>query len=128
MGIKLYILATKEIYKEADKLDISVSNVKYIIYHFLSITKKYDWERLAFMVVTATVPKNICSLVVQIHLTDIPHQAHEYFVLIGIGNVIFTLPNHLAVSALTNLATGAIEVKNFNDKVRSYIIAKKVEG
>ena len=124
----MYLQATKEIYKEADKLDISVSNVKYIIYHFLSINKKYDWERLAFMVVTATVPKNIFSLVVQIHLTDIHHQGHGYFVLTGIGNVIFILPNHLAVSALTNLATGAIEVKKFNDKVRSYIIAKKVEG
>ena len=41
MGIKLYILATKEIYKEADKLDISVSNVKDIIYNFLSLANKY---------------------------------------------------------------------------------------
>ena len=38
-GIKNYILETREIDKEADKLDISVSNDKEIIYHFLNIAK-----------------------------------------------------------------------------------------
>ena len=36
-GIKLYLQATKEIDTEADKLDISVSNAKYIIDSFLSL-------------------------------------------------------------------------------------------
>ena len=45
-GIKLYLQATKEIYKESDKLDISVFNAKDIIYHFLSISNKYGWRRL----------------------------------------------------------------------------------
>ena len=38
-GIKIYLQATKEIGKRDDKLDISVSNVKDIIYHFISLTK-----------------------------------------------------------------------------------------
>ena len=41
-GIKLYIQAKKEIYKKCNKLDISFSNAKYIIYHFISLAKKYE--------------------------------------------------------------------------------------
>ena len=33
-GIKLYLQSTKKIDKEYDKLDVSFSNDKYIIYHF----------------------------------------------------------------------------------------------
>ena len=40
-GIKIYLQATKEIDKEAYKLDGSVSNSKVIIDHFLSLAKKY---------------------------------------------------------------------------------------
>ena len=39
--LKLYIQATKEIDKEAEKLDILVSNAKDIIDNFLSLTNKY---------------------------------------------------------------------------------------
>ena len=45
-GIKLYLQGTKEIDKEADKLDISVSNAKYIVGHFLSLANKYGWVAL----------------------------------------------------------------------------------
>ena len=38
-GIKVYIQAKKQIDKEPDKLDISVSNVKEIIDHFLGLAK-----------------------------------------------------------------------------------------
>ena len=58
-GIKMYLQETKDIDKEADKLDISVSNAKDIIDHFLSIAKKYDSGRLAFMVQTGAVPNAI---------------------------------------------------------------------
>ena len=58
-GIKPYIQATKEIGKENDKLNISVSNVKYIIYHFLNLTKEYGWICLAFMVETGAFPKEM---------------------------------------------------------------------
>ena len=51
-GIKLYFWATNKIDRETDKLDISVSNPKEIIEHFLSFDKKYVWGRLAFMVGT----------------------------------------------------------------------------
>ena len=37
--IKIYLQATKAIGKRDDKLDISVSNVKDIIYHLISLTK-----------------------------------------------------------------------------------------
>ena len=39
-GLKIYLQSTKEIYKESDKLYISVSNAKYIIDHFISLSKK----------------------------------------------------------------------------------------
>ena len=58
-GLKLYLQETKDIDKEADKLDISVSNAKDIIDHFLSIANKYGWGRLELMVQTGAVPKNI---------------------------------------------------------------------
>ena len=41
--IKLYIQAKIEIYKEADKLYITVSNTKAIIDPFLSLENKYSW-------------------------------------------------------------------------------------
>ena len=39
-GLKLYLQANKNIDKETDKLDISVSNAKDIIDHFLSLANK----------------------------------------------------------------------------------------
>ena len=56
-GPKIYLQATNEVDKESDKLDISVSNVKDIIYDFLSLCNKYGWGCLAFMVVTDAGPK-----------------------------------------------------------------------
>ena len=50
MGIKLYLQATNDINKETDKLDISASNYKDIVHHFLSLAEKYGWGRLAVMV------------------------------------------------------------------------------
>ena len=38
-GIKLCFQATREIDKETDNLDISVSYTKYIVYHFFSLAK-----------------------------------------------------------------------------------------
>ena len=58
-GIKLYLQTTKDIKKEADKLDISVSNAKYVVQIFLSLAKKYFCRRLAFMVETSAGDKNI---------------------------------------------------------------------
>ena len=49
-GLKLYLQETREIEMEADKLDISVSNTKDSIYHFLSLATKYYWGILAFVV------------------------------------------------------------------------------
>ena len=49
-GLKLHLQATKNIYKESDKLYISVFNEKYIIDHFLGIANKYGWLRLEFAV------------------------------------------------------------------------------
>ena len=40
-GVKLYLQATKYIYKESGNLDISVSNAKDILDNFLSIDNKY---------------------------------------------------------------------------------------
>ena len=50
--LKLYLLEIKQIDKEADTLDISVSNAKYIIDNFLNIANKYSWVHLIFMVET----------------------------------------------------------------------------
>ena len=54
-GVKLYLQATKDIDKETEKLDISVSNAKDIVYYFLSLAKKYVWGRLSCMVNSGTV-------------------------------------------------------------------------
>ena len=97
-GIKLYLQSTKEIDKETDKLDISVFNTKDIIYHFLSLANKYVWERLSWMVGTATCVKNIFRVIEQIQLSKIKEQAHGHFGLLGIGNVTDTLPSHFSVS------------------------------
>ena len=58
-GIKLYFQPTKEKYKEAYKLDISVSNFKYILNYFFSLANKYCWGRFAFMVDTSSGAKNV---------------------------------------------------------------------
>ena len=62
-GIKLHPQETKDIYKETEKLDISVSNAKDIIDHLLSLSKKYGWGRLSFMLGTSDVPRNIFRVV-----------------------------------------------------------------
>ena len=40
--IKLYLKATKEIYKETDNLDVSVSNGEDILDHFIRLDKNMD--------------------------------------------------------------------------------------
>ena len=74
--IKTHPQSTKEVYKEAYKLDISVSNAKDIIDHFLSPSEKYFLGRLSFMVGTGTGAKNIFRQVDQIHIANIYHQVH----------------------------------------------------
>ena len=72
-GIKLYLQATKDIDKEADELDISVSNAKDIIDHFISIANKYVWGRLKFMVYTSAGANNMFRQVEQIQIADMHH-------------------------------------------------------
>ena len=45
-GIKLYVQSTQEIYKEYDKLNISVSNYEDIIIHFLGLAKNMSGNTL----------------------------------------------------------------------------------
>ena len=71
MGIKIYSQETKEIGKETNKLDISFSNAKDTINHFLSISNKYVCVRLAFMVRTDIVAKNIFRVVEKIQIADV---------------------------------------------------------
>ena len=111
-GLKLYLWATKEIDKEAEKLDISVSNAKYIIDHFPSLAKKYGWGSLAFMVYTGAGAMNIFRQVYQIQFADMHHQAHGYFGLIGIGKFWESCPSKPFVSIsstkLSQQCTGII--------------------
>ena len=73
-GLKLYLQASKDIYKESDKLDISVSNEKDIIDHFISLTNKYLWVSLAFMVDTGAGPKKNFLQADQIQIKYMHHQ------------------------------------------------------
>ena len=125
-GLKLYLKSTKEIDKESDKLDISVSNAKDIIDHFLSISNKYGWGRLAFMAQTGAGANIIFRQLEHIQLSYIHHESHGKFVLIGIRNVVNALPNPLVVLYLINVPTSAQEVQNFYDRVFSDMIANEI--
>ena len=104
-GLKLYLLATKEIEKEFDKLNISVSITKEIIDHFLILANKYGRLCLAFIVDTGADANNIFREVDMIQIAYINHKSHVYFGLLGIGNVgDQVLPKNLSVSDLQNLA------------------------
>ena len=85
--------------------------------HFLSLSHKHGWVRLAFMVWTATGKKNILRVVKQIQLDNIQNKSHGYFGLMGIGNHVAPLPNPLTVSANTQLFDGTkakvVEIQNF---------------
>ena len=79
------------------------------------------------MVQSGAVPKNIFRRVEQIKIADIHYQAHGYFGLSGIGNVVNNvLSNPLVVSDLLSLANNPQEVQHFFDRVRSYMIAKAI--
>ena len=65
------------------------------------------------MVDTITGANKIFQQVEKIQIADMHHQAHEYFGLLGMVNVVNqVLPNSLVVSALKNLANNSQEVKN----------------
>ena len=66
----------KKIYKEADKLDISVSNYKDIIDNLLSLANKYSWGLLLLMVNTGLGVKKIFHKVEKIRVAYMHHQAH----------------------------------------------------
>ena len=71
------------------------------------------------MVDTGADENNIFWYVDQIQIADIHHQAHGYFGLLVIGNVVNQfLTNPLVVSDLKNLANYGQEVQNFYEIVR----------
>ena len=63
----------------------------------------------------------------QIQISDIHHQAHGYFGLLGIGNVVNILPDPLVVSSLRNLSNNTQEVQNLYTRVSSDMISKSIE-
>ena len=117
-----------EIDEEADKLDISVSNAKDIIDHFLSLDNTYVWGRLAFMVKNGAGARNIFRVVDNVQLVDIPHQVHEYFGLIGIEFIFIPFQTLWYYQIFKNLATNPQEVQNLFESMRSYIIGMEIEG
>ena len=78
-GFKIYFQATKDIYKKDFEIDVSISNAKYIIDHFLGLLKQYFWVRLALMVHTVAGNKNIFWKVENMYLEDTKAQAWIYF-------------------------------------------------
>ena len=95
----------------------------------LGLAKKYGWGSLAFMVETGTGSNNIFRHVEKIHISDMHHQAHGYFGLIGIGNVVNqVLPKPLVLSDLQKFDASSQEVQKFYDKLRLDIIANAMEG
>ena len=58
-GLKIYLQEIRYTEKYTDKLDIAVSNPRDIVEHLLRLAIKYCWGRIAFMVQTSTVNKNI---------------------------------------------------------------------
>ena len=98
-------MATKDIYKESDKLDISVSNSKDDIDRLLGIANKYGWECLALMVNNVAGNNKIFQWVEQIYISGMYNELHGYFVLIGIENVVnIALTNPHVVSDIQTLA------------------------
>ena len=89
-GIKLYIQAKKQIDKEAYKLDISVSNSKDIIYHFLSLSKNISDNAL-----------HSWQILVQVARTSFIIQSRFILHICTIN--LFEVPNNLITS--TNLYT-----------------------
>ena len=75
-GNKIYLQATKEIDKESNKLDISISNDKYIVDHFLIQSNKYGRGSLGFMVETGVGTNNIFRQIQKIQVADIHHKSH----------------------------------------------------
>ena len=75
-GLKIYPQTTKDIDKEYDRLNFSISNAKEIIDHFLSLATKYNRRRLALMVDTSAGANEIFQQVEQVHIADMNHQAH----------------------------------------------------
>ena len=111
-GLKFYLQSTKEIDQEENRLDISVSNCKDIIDHFISLANKYGWGRLLFMGGTGVGANNIFRQVYQIQISDIHHQAHGYFGQLGMVNLGNSyLPNPLVVSTLQKLAGSVQELQ-----------------
>ena len=81
------------------------------------------------MVETGAGPNNIFRQLKKIQISDIHYQAHEFFGLIGIGNVgNNVLPKLLVVSALQSLDGSANQLHNLYKRVRSDMISKSVEG
>ena len=74
-GIRTYHQATKDIDKEYYKLNISLKNNKDIIDHFISLSNKYGWGRLALIIDTGEGANNIFRKVDKIQLAYIHHQS-----------------------------------------------------
>ena len=55
--------------------------------YFLSLANTYDWGCPVLMLGTAAGPNTFFMVLEKIQLADIKHQSHEYFGLLGIGNV-----------------------------------------
>ena len=66
------------------------------------------------MLYTGEYAKDIFREVEQIQISDIHHQAHGYFRMLGIGNVVNqVISNPLVVSAIQKLDSNVQEVQMF---------------
>ena len=131
-GLKLYLPKTKGIDTDSDKLDISVSDSKEIIYHFISIANKYGWGHLALMVETVVGSNTIFRQINKIQISDIHYQAHKSFGLMVIGNVGNNLlPNPLVVElfqlqmglSFSFLRANYLRLSLLNIRARSFLIS-----
>ena len=128
-GLKLYLQATKEIEKEEDCLEVSVSNAKDVLDYFTALASRFGWARLTNRIaVDGDETKSIFKQVESLSVEDLKYQAWGYFSVNGIGNQAGDPPHPLEYDELDDLDGNAIQRSCFYDRVRSDMIAKAIEG
>ena len=126
-GQKLYLKATSEL---KERLQISQANARDISAHFETDARNFAWGQVTNMIKTSDTDTNGKSMPTNSRDLTLENVQKAALKIWGNNTATYNtaLPNAFTVQALNNIDNDANEKKTFFARVRSEMVAKRIEN
>jgi hypothetical protein len=126
-GQKLYLKATSEL---KERLQISQANARDISAHFETDARNFAWGQVTNMIKTSDTDTNGKSILTNSRDLTLENVQKAALKIWGNNTATYNtaLPNAFTVQALNNIDNDADEKKTFFARVRSEMVAKRIEN